>query len=100
MARLTAGVKQHFKDLEHDRLVEEPKRQAEKAKIDAERNRGYARKRKDLGFKDDAEEVDDKVLEKLEFDDRVYQKALTESRARPRIKLATQIRGVGKDEIY
>ena len=85
-------------ELNDERYVSGPKRANDLAEANAKRNQGYNERKKKLGFKVADDKADDPVLEKYEFDDRVYQKALTESRARPPVKFATKIQGVGRGE--
>jgi len=46
----------------------------ENLKATSTRKRDYASKRAKLGFKDSKPEVEDPILEQLEFDDSKYQK--------------------------
>lgn len=55
------------------------------------KRKGYADKRKELGFKVDQEEIEDPVLDRYAVEDARYQKSLEDQRERPRVKLATDV---------
>ena len=72
----------------------------EQEKVRSTKRRDFAAKRAKLGFKDSKAEVDDPVLEQLEFDDSKYQKQLKESRERKPVKIVSDVQGISKDEYF
>jgi hypothetical protein len=53
------------------------------------KRRAYSQRRKDLGFKNVPEELDDPVLDTFAVKDAKYQKSLQDQRERAPVKLAT-----------
>lgn len=71
-----------------------------KAKLSKKR-RDYATLRKKLGFKDKgAEEVDDPVMDDLQIDKAIYEKALQERTDRKPIPQNVPVEGISKTEYY
>jgi len=64
---------QHKEDIDN-KLMAEELMLTENLKATSTRKRDYAAKRAKLGFKDSKPEVEDPILEQLEFDDSKYQK--------------------------
>jgi hypothetical protein len=63
----------------------------EQEKVRSSKRRDFAAKRSKLGFKDAKAEVDDPVLEQLEFDESKYEKQLKESRERKPVKIVSDV---------
>jgi hypothetical protein len=91
--------KERVAELEREKAEKEIQAQQEQKQL-SEKRRGHGRLRKQLGFKDDTEEVDDPVLDKLEYDDALFQKAQKEKRDRKVIKMPTEIEGITRKEQY
>lgn len=76
---------------------------AEKAKIEEGRRvrrREFAQRRRSLGFNDKGkEEVDDKVLEDMEYNSREYQQQIEEQKERKPVKLVAPVKGISRKEI-
>lgn len=64
-----------------------------------QRRRENALKRSQLGFKDKEPEVEDKVLEELEWNSKQYLQQIQEQKERKPVKLVTDVRGISKEEI-
>lgn len=64
------------------------------------KRRENAAKRLALGFNDKGkEEVDDPILEDLEYKSTQYQKQIEEQKERKPVKIVTQVKGISKEEI-
>lgn len=64
------------------------------------KRRENAAKRLALGFNDKGkEEVDDLILEDLEYKSTQYQKQIEEQKERKPVKMVTQVKGISKEEI-
>lgn len=64
-----------------------------------QRRRENALKRSQLGFKDKESEVEDSVLEELEWNSKQYLQQIQEQKERKPVKLVTEVRGISKEEI-
>ena len=72
----------------------------EKQEAGRKRRREYASKRAALGFNDKGkEEVEDKIMEDLEYKSREYEKQIEEQKERKPVKLVTPVKGISKKEI-
>ncbi len=62
--------------------------------------REYAKRRLALGFNDNGqEEVDDKIIDDLEYKDMIYQMDIKESKERKPAKIVADIKGISKEEL-
>ena len=85
-------------------MIEDDNRAALKQEERRSKRLEYAKSRARLGFKDkgtniETEGVEDAVFDKLEIDDRKYQKMLEESRERKPIKIPKEVEGISRQEI-
>ena len=65
-----------------------------------ERRRKNAAIRLKLGFDDKGkDEVDDKIIEDLEYNDTIYRTQQAELKERKPVKIITDIKGISKDEL-
>lgn len=72
----------------------------EKMESQRRKRREYAAKRLQLGFNDKGkEEVEDTVLDELEYKDSQYQKQIEEKKERKPVKVVTEIKGISKAEL-
>lgn len=64
------------------------------------RRRDFAQRRRSLGFNDKGkEEVDDKVLEDMEYNSREYQQQIEEQKERKPVKLVAPVKAISRKEI-
>ena len=71
---------------------------AEQAKVRSVKNRAHAQHRAKLGYRNEGEEVEDRVLDRLEFDTTKHQKALAESLEKKPVKIVTEVEVISKEE--
>ena len=65
-----------------------------------ERRKKNAAIRLKLGFDDKGkEEVEDNIIEELEYSDKIYRTKQAELKERKAVKMVTEIKGIGKDEL-
>ena len=73
---------------------------SEKQETGRKRRREYAQKRAALGFNDKGkDEVEDKIMEDLEYKSREYEKQIEEQKERKPVKIVTPVQGISKKEI-
>ena len=64
------------------------------------RRREFAQKRASLGFNDKGkEEIEDKIMEDLEYKAKEYEKQIEEQKERKPVKIVTPVQGISKKEI-
>jgi hypothetical protein len=75
-------------------------KKAEKEEAGRKRRREYAQKRASLGFNDKGkEEVEDKIIEELDYKSKEYEKQIEEQKERKAVKVVTPVHGISKTEI-
>ena len=97
------GLKQWIEETKRSVDEEEIgyKKQSEERKEGVrERRRKNAAIRLKLGFDDQGkEEVDDQIIEDLEYNDKLYRTQQAELKERKPVKLVTEIKGISKEEL-